>query len=99
MAVALKPRHTADHCPELVVVQPLNREWKCYRCGGLLVMEAPGPACLRLGDLQFLISGDASLTRGVTKESARFAVVVRFTLVEADVLDLTRRHVDDNPRA
>ena len=45
--------------PELVVVQPLNREWTCHTCGGggeLLIMEAPGPSCLScagLGDLHF----------------------------------------------
>ena len=38
----------ASRAPELVVIQPLNTEWKCHRCGGtgnLLVMEEPGPAC------------------------------------------------------
>jgi hypothetical protein len=40
---------TASRAPELVVIQPLN-EWICHRCGGtggLLMMEAPGPACRR----------------------------------------------------
>jgi hypothetical protein len=40
----------ASHALELVVVQPLNTEWRCHRCGGtgdLLTMETPGPACLR----------------------------------------------------
>ena len=104
----------ANRAPELVVVQPLNPEWKCHRCdgsGGLLIMEAPGPACLScagLGDLQFLPAGDASLTRRVKKESARFAVVVRFSrtrkryerqglLVEANALDLARRDGNDDP--
>jgi hypothetical protein len=34
----------ASRAPELVVVQPLNREWKCHRCGktgDLLMMEIP----------------------------------------------------------
>ena len=34
----------ASRAPELVVVQPLNREWKCHRCGktgDLLMMENP----------------------------------------------------------
>src|SRR5262249_9672299 len=49
----------ASRAPELVVIQPLNSEWSCHRCGGtgdLLMMETPGPACLRcvgLGDLAF----------------------------------------------
>ena len=37
----------ASRAPELVVIQPLNTEWACHRCGGsggLLVMENPGPA-------------------------------------------------------
>ena len=50
----------ASRAPELVVVQPVNKEWKCHRCGGgggLLMMGDPGPACLRyvgLDDLEFL---------------------------------------------
>jgi hypothetical protein len=39
----------ASRAPDLVVVQPLNHEWKCHRCGGtgsLLMMEDPGPAAL-----------------------------------------------------
>ena len=75
----------ASRAPELVVIQPLNTEWTCHRCGGtggLLVMENPGPACLRcvgLDDLEFLPAGDASLTRRVKANSARSAVVVRFS--------------------
>jgi hypothetical protein len=75
----------ASRAPELVVIQPLNTEWTCHRCGGtggLLVMENPGPACLRcvgLDDLEFLPAGDASLTRRVKAKSARSAVVVRFS--------------------
>ena len=71
--------------PELVVIQPLNREWTCHKCGGsgdLLIMESPGPVCLRcagLNDLAFLPAGDALLTRRVKANSARFAVVVRFS--------------------
>jgi hypothetical protein len=74
-----------DRPPELVVIQPLKQEWKCHRCGGtgdLLVMEKPGPTCLGcagLGDLEFLPSGDALLTRRVKARSARHAVVVRFS--------------------
>jgi hypothetical protein len=51
----------ASRAPELVVIQPLNDAWTCHRCGGtgdLLMMENPGPACLRcvgLDDLEFKI--------------------------------------------
>jgi hypothetical protein len=71
--------------PELVVIQPLNDAWTCHRCGstgGLLVMENPGPACLRcvgLDDLEFLFAGDALLTRRAKAKSPRHAVVVRFS--------------------
>jgi len=75
----------ASRAPELVVVQPLNTEWKCHRCGragDLLMMEDPGPACLRcvgLDDLEYLPAGDALLTRRAKAKSARHAVVVRFS--------------------
>jgi hypothetical protein len=71
----------ASHAPELVVIQPLNTEWTCHRCGGtggLLMMETPGPACLRcvgLDDLEYLPAGDASLTRRAKANSTRYAVV------------------------
>ena len=71
--------------PELVVIQPLNTEWACHRCGGtgdLLMMENRGPACLRclgLDDLEYLPAGDALLTRRVKAKSKRYAVVVRFS--------------------
>lgn len=70
---------------ELVVILPLNSEWTCHRCSGsgdLLIMEPPGPACLRcagLDDLEFLPSGNALLTRRAKAKSARTAVVVRFS--------------------
>jgi hypothetical protein len=75
----------ASRAPELVVVQPLKTEWTCHRCGGtgdLLMMETPGPACLRcvgLDDLEFLPAGDALITRRVKANSTRYAVVVRFS--------------------
>jgi hypothetical protein len=75
----------ASRAPELVVIQPLNTEWTCHRCGGtggLLVMENLGPVCLRcvgLDDLEFLPAGDALRTRRVKAKSARSAVVVRFS--------------------
>ena len=42
----------ASHAPELVVIQPLNTEWTCHRCGrtgDLLMMEnsRPGVPALR----------------------------------------------------
>jgi hypothetical protein len=75
----------ANRPPELVVIQPLNTDWKCHRCGGtgdLLVMEAPGPACLAcvgLAALEFLPAGDAALSRRAKAESETYAVVVRFS--------------------
>src|SRR5258708_34085473 len=75
----------ANRAPELVVVKPLNSEWTCHRCGktgDLLMMENPGPACLAcvgLDDLEFLPAGDALLTRRAKANSARSAVVVRFS--------------------
>jgi hypothetical protein len=75
----------ASRAPDLVVVQPLKSEWTCHRCAGtgdLLMMENPGPACLRcvgLDDLEFLPAGDALLSRRVKAKSTRCAVVVRFS--------------------
>jgi hypothetical protein len=75
----------ASRAPEFVVIQPLNTEWRCHRCGGtgnLLMMETPGPACLRcvgLDDLEYLPAGDALLTRRAKSKSSRHAVVVRFS--------------------
>ena len=75
----------ASRAPELVVIQPLSHEWSCHRCGGtggFLVMEDPGPVCLRcigLDDLEFLPTGDALLTRRAKAKSARSAIVVRFS--------------------
>ncbi len=102
----------AGRTPDLVVIQPLNAEWTCHRCGGtgdLLIMENPGPACLRcagLDDLEFLPAGDALLTRRVKAKSARCAVVVRFSrrrrryerqglLVEPQALADMRRDLEE----
>ena len=69
----------ASHDPEL------NVDWICHRCGGtggMLMVETPGPACLRcvgLDDLAYLPAGDASLTRRAKAKSTRYAVVVRFS--------------------
>ena len=75
----------ASRAPELVVIKPLNNAWACHRCGktgDFLMMENPGPACLAcvgLDDLEFLPAGDALLTRRAKANSARSAVVVRFS--------------------
>jgi len=75
----------ASRPPDLVVIQPTKDMWTCHHCGGtgdLLIMENPGPACLRcvgLGDLVFLPAGAALLTRRAKALSARSAVVVRFS--------------------
>jgi hypothetical protein len=75
----------ASRPPELVVVEPLKDDWACHRCGGsgdFLMMEDPGPVCLRcmgLDDLEFLPAGDALLSRRVKAKSPRFAIVVRFS--------------------
>jgi hypothetical protein len=75
----------ASRAPDLVVIQPLNREWTCHRCGktgDLLMMEDPGPACLGcvgLDDLEFLPAGDALLSRRAKAKSTRCAVIVRFS--------------------
>jgi hypothetical protein len=75
----------ASRAPELLVVQPLNTEWTCHRCDGtgdLLMMETPGPACLRcvgLDDFVYLPAGDALLTRRAKAKSTRYVVVVRFS--------------------
>ena len=105
----------ASRAPELVVILPLNSEWRCHRCGGtgdFLVMETPGPACLRcvgLDDLVFLPAGDALLTRRAKANSARHAVVVRFSknrgryerqglLVEPEALAESQRALADRAR-
>ena len=70
--------------PDLVVISPLN-EWTCAECGGggdLLLMEEPGPVCMRCADMDhlvFLPSGDAALTRRSRRASGLAAVVVRFS--------------------
>src|SRR5882672_9178233 len=70
-----EPERTRPAC-DLVVVQPLNREWKCHRCGktgDLLMMENPGPACLicvGLNDLEFLPAGDAPLSCASAERAA-----------------------------
>ena len=64
------------------------RDSRCSECGieleqgSLLYMEGDQALCLAcagLGDLEFLPSGDATLTRRAAKHSARKAVVVQFS--------------------
>ena len=76
------------------------------------MMEDPGPACLRcvgLDDLEYLPAGDALLTRRAKAESARYAVVVRFSrargryerqglLVEPRALADAQRCIDPDRR-
>jgi len=106
----------ANRAPDLVVVVPLKNDWKCHGCGGtgdLLIMQDPGPACLRcagLGDLEFLPAGDALLSRRAKARSTRSAVVVRFSrtrrryerqglMVEPQVLADVRRELEAERRA
>lgn len=104
-----------SRAPELVAVVPSHSEWACHRCGGtgdLLIMENPGPACLRcvgLDDLEFLPAGDALISRRVKARSTRYAVVVRFSrtrrryerqglLAEPQVLAAVKRDLEAQPR-
>jgi len=105
----------ASRPAELVVIDPLNRDWACHRCGGsggMLIMENEGPACLAcagLGDLEFLGSGNALLTRRAKAKSTRHAVVVRFSktrrryerqgvLVEPQALHAAEREIAEEGR-
>lgn len=115
-----KLREKLEKAPQPVVFQNL-REAQCSECGAeiaqgaMLMMEADHPLCVycaRLGDLEFLPSGDAALTRRATKYSERVAVVVRFSrarkryerqgiLVEEAALEKAERECveDANERA
>jgi hypothetical protein len=70
--------------PDLVVISPL-KEWTCTSCGGtgdFLFMEDPGPVCMDCADfghLEYLPSGDATLTRRAKKSSRLSAVVVQWS--------------------
>jgi hypothetical protein len=70
--------------PELVVISPI-KDWTCTACGGscgLLLMEGPGPLCLRCADMDHLVfvaAGNAALTRRAKRASRLSAVVVRFS--------------------
>jgi hypothetical protein len=73
--------------PKPVVIETL-RDGACSECGAelergsFLVMDADQPLCLAcrgFGDLEYLPSGDAALTRRAARYSGRTAVVVRFS--------------------
>ncbi len=73
--------------PELVVIDT-KKEWTCDGCGrvlfggSLLFMEDNAPHCMEcagMGDLEFLPSGNATLTRRAKKRSETAAVVVRWS--------------------
>ena len=73
--------------PELVVFWLIN-ETKCSTCakelgsGNFLFKEGDQPLCLfcaGLGELVFLPSGDPKVTRQAKKQSAKYAVVVKFS--------------------
>ena len=80
-------RERLSRPPDLVVIDPL-KDWTCTACGEealggtFLMMEEPGPVCLRCADLDhlvFLPSGDTAVTRRAKKASQLAAVVVRFS--------------------
>jgi hypothetical protein len=80
-------RERLSRPPDLVVIDPL-KSWTCTACGEeaaggtFLLMEEPGPVCLRCADLDhlvFLPSGDAAVTRRAKRASRLAAVVVRFS--------------------
>lgn len=74
--------------PEKPVVFEIVRDSACSECGAeltqgsFLIKDAEQALCLpcaRLGDLEFLPSGDTALTRRSVRYSQRSAVVVRFS--------------------
>lgn len=73
--------------PELAVIE-VHKDWTCSGCGrervggSLLMMEGPGPHCMEcvgLGDLEFLPSGNAKLTRRAKQGSDLVAVVLKWS--------------------
>jgi hypothetical protein len=77
-----------NQAPEIVVFQLVGKESRCCECGSeiftnhLLCLEKEQPLCLACADLdhlEFLPSGDATLSRRARKYSALAAVVVRFS--------------------
>ena len=81
-----EPKHAGK--PGEIVVFMVRRDTKCAECGrelfdgNLLRLENERPLCLDcadLGHLEFLASGNTSLTRRATKHSPLRAVVVRWS--------------------
>lgn len=97
---------------EQVVFWIIN-ESQCVKCkkdlhqGSFLLLENDDPFCMKcagLGDLVFLPSGDAKLTRHAKKYSATYAVVVKFSrarkryerqglLVQEDALEKAKANI------
>jgi len=79
-----RERLAESRAPELVVISPI-KDRICTACGGTggrLLMEGPGPLCMRCVDMDhlvFLPAGDAALTRRAKRASRLSAVVVRFS--------------------
>jgi hypothetical protein len=76
-----------ERAPDPVVFE-IIRDSQCSECGvelpsgSFVFLEAEQPLCLacaRLGDLEFLPSGDTALTRRAGKYSEHKAVVARFS--------------------
>ena len=71
--------------PANLLVIVAIRDWICTACAGtgdFLIMEEPGPLCLDcadLGQLEFLPSGDAALTRRARRASTLSAVVLQWS--------------------
>jgi hypothetical protein len=102
--------------PAKPVAFEILRDSACSECGAelkrgsFLIMDAEQPLCLpcaRLGDLEYLPSGDAALTRRAARYSVRTAVVVRFSrtrgryerqgvLVEASALERAEQECSED---
>jgi hypothetical protein len=87
-AKAKKIKEKLEKAPDLVVFELISKESKCSECGkelfkgNYLVMEQNQPLCLTCADLdhlEFLPSGDATMSRRSKKYSSLSAVVVRFS--------------------
>jgi hypothetical protein len=86
-ARAERLKEKLNKSPEIVVFQLTGKESRCFECETnltsevLFCLENEQPLCLACADLdhlEFLPSGDATLTRRARKHSPLAAVVVRF---------------------